>query len=269
VCGFFIVRLTARPLWRCALSLAFRSLPGRFALSAPPRSWWDEVVAPVVDEATDALTTFSVYQHFKGGKLFIPSLVAGGVNIFARLCLGIYQLARPGKGTTVNMAIPFVWIKMMLALLVMMVEPVSGSWLLWGLIHESSRKAAFIEGDGDVNKISTEDRASLGAINKLAMKIIGMRAHARVGLMIGVFEDVPALAIDVWFVAEGGLAASSSSDLALFVVSAAISILHSVKCIRSWRKLHSLADAAVARSPKLAEFIDDLEDGGSLNGFDI
>ena len=69
--------------------------------------------------------------------------------------------------------------------------------------------------------------------------------------MIGVLEDVPALAIDVAFVAQGGLAESTASDLGLFFVSAVISVLHSAKCIWSWRRLNGMTDRAVGRSPVL------------------
>ena len=69
--------------------------------------------------------------------------------------------------------------------------------------------------------------------------------------MIGVLEDVPALAIDIAFVVQGGLKESTASDLGLFFVSAVISVLHSAKCIWSWRRLDGMTDRAIGRSPVL------------------
>lgn len=200
-----------------------------------------------MDEATDFLTAFTVLRNFSG-TLFAASMVSAGVNALARLCLAAHRLVFPPKGVSVNMALPFVWLRMLFSALAMTIEPITGTWLVGTLIHPSSSSAAFVEGGAG------QSAASQGvqqAANKLMVFIIETKARAQTDLMIGVLEDVPALAIDVAFVAQGGLAESTASDLGLFFVSAVISVLHSAKCIWSWRRLNGMTDRAVGRSPVL------------------
>lgn len=141
----------------------------------------------------------------------------------------------------------------------MIFEPISGIWLVTRQLAESTQTAAYtaegVPAATAVADLDTESRAKVEEANALARNIVAARSRARVELMIALFEDVPALAIDIVFVAQGGLQGESGAGLSLFFVSAVISLLHSAKCAITWRQLRKATRKAMQGSPILKKLV--------------
>eukprot|EP00729_Bicosta_minor_P009426 gene9426-11176_t len=90
----------------------------------------------LIDEATGLLTMFTVYRTFSPKKLFLVAGAVYGFNVFIRFCIGMYSLISPPKGSHLardkNSERIFctTWLRVVAGIILIMLEPVSGIWLL-------------------------------------------------------------------------------------------------------------------------------------------